>query len=309
MVKKIKFLHTLNESLKKQYISFQISRNHDRKAQASCCGTARKGAKHKMNYLNVAKEAAEKAGKIAMQYFGKEMFIETKKHESDIVTEADKKAEKVIIATIKKTYPEHHILSEEMGYTDGSDDVTWYVDPIDGTQNFANKVPLFCVSVGVEQKGEMVAAAINVPAMGELFTAVKGKGVFLNNKPVQVSPEKMLRRGLVVLNQKDNVPQDVLSLAVEHQQLLSDKVGALRNFGTCALQLAMVSKGSFVGYIEQAARMWDMAAGNFLVQEAGGTVTDLEGKPWKPKRTKDNMQFIASNGLVHDQIVEILKKN
>ena len=262
-----------------------------------------------MDYEAVAREAAEKAGAIAMQHFGREILVETKRHESDLVTEADRKAEKAIIETISKAYPGHGILGEETGYREGSEDAVWYVDPIDGTQNFLNRIPLFCVSIGVAEKGKMVAAAVNVPALGQMFTASRGKGAFMNGRPIRVSSENSLRKGSVFFCQKINSQESIRKHVIENQKKISHKVGALRDFGSTAFHLAMIARGSFVAQIEHATHVWDEAAGNLLIEEAGGKVTDFEGNPRKPQSTSERSGSIASNGSVHEQILDLIKEN
>lgn len=262
-----------------------------------------------MSYINVAKEAAEKAGKIAMKHFGKELKIESKKHESDIVTEVDKEADAVIVETIRSKYPDHDILTEESGHMKKGSNVTWVVDPIDGTQNYAQGLPLFAISIAVIEDGKIVASALNLPAFNELYTAERGKGAFLNGKPIKVSDESKLRMGLVIQEQKANSEDDVLKLMVQHQKAFSHKVGALRNFGSAVVQLAWTAKGHTVAFVDEHTHIWDVAAGILLVEEAGGKVTTLDNKPWKPVLDDEGLNMIASNGLVHADIVEILKNS
>ena len=258
-----------------------------------------------MSYLDLAKEAAEKAGKLVMDYYGKSPSMETKSHDSDIVTEADKKSEELIIKLIKEKHPDHNILSEETGLLEGSGKVTWHIDPIDGTNNFVAGIPFFCVSIGVEEDGRLTAGVVNIPAIGETLYGSRGHGVFLNGKKVKVSEETSLRKGVFLLGQKSNMPLEVREKSVEFQQKLSDKVGSLRNFGSSAFDLAMVARGVAVGFIETGAYMWDISAGVFLVEEAGGKITRFDGSPWEPELSKVHQRLIASNKLVHD---EILKK-
>ena len=260
-----------------------------------------------MEYLELAKKAAEKAGNVVMEYYGKDFSAETKSHSTDFVTEADKKAEELIIKLIKEKYPDHTVLSEEAGLLEGKDDVVWYVDPIDGTNNFMSGIPFFCVSIGVEVKGRLECGALNVPAMNEMFYGSRGRGAFLNGKRIKVSEESDLRKGMFLLGQKSNMPEDVRASAINFQRKLSDKVGFLRNFGSSAFDFALVAKGAASGFIEVGAHMWDISAGVFLVEEAGGRVTGLDGSSWNPELSKGHQKIIASNSAVHDEILRLVK--
>ncbi|MDI6767865.1 MAG: inositol monophosphatase family protein [Bacteroidota bacterium] len=255
--------------------------------------------------ITVAVEAAKQAGNFLSQNLGKVRDIQRKSdQERNLVTEIDKRSEEIIIETIKKHYPTHGILAEESGKSQRQEsDYKWIIDPLDGTTNYTHSLPIFCVSIGVERKGEIVAGVIYDPNNDELFTAEKGKGAFLNSKRIKVSQTDSLTRSLLVTGFPYNITENP-DHAVEHFINFLMTAQAVRRLGSAALDLAYIAAGRFDGFWEVALNPWDMAAGTLIVQEAGGEVTNFSGDTFSIYQK----QILASNGKVHDEMVKVLKQ-
>jgi len=255
--------------------------------------------------LNVAIEAAKQAGKFLKQNLGKVRDIRQKSgQERNLVTEIDKRSEQMIIETIRKHYPNHDILAEESGSTQGkSSEYKWVIDPLDGTTNFTHGLPVYCVSIGLELKGEIIAGVIYDPNFDELFTAEKGKGAFLNNKRIKASETKSLNNSLLVTGFPYNITENPDN-AVEHFINFLMSAQAVRRMGSAAIDLAYVACGRFDGFWEVALHPWDMAAGSLLVTEAGGKMTGFSGEEFSIYK----QQMISSNGSIHREMLEILSK-
>lgn len=256
---------------------------------------------NKSKELEVAIHAALEAGKILEKHFETGILKEFKKDKS-IVTLADKESEEVIKKIILEAFPDHSILGEETGHTKMGGKYTWHVDPLDGTRNFSNGIPLFAVSIALESNNELLVAVVNNPATNSLFYAEKGKGAYLNDKKIHVS--------------KDDIAHSIISGGKGRQEAdrklyrnlmhdLPENLGlTVRDFGSSAIDLAYVSRGGLEAAIELELQTYDFAAGVLLVLEAGGKITKADGGPWA---FPDN-RFVASNGVVHDVLVEEIKK-
>ena len=253
--------------------------------------------------LAVAIETARLAGAFLKQHLGKVRVIEHKQGEAkNLVTEIDKRSEEIIIDTIRKHYPGHDILAEESGNARGrSSEFRWIIDPLDGTTNYTHGLPIFCVSIGVEWKGELIAGVIYDPNFDELFTAERGRGAFLNGKKISVSTTDVMARSLLVTGFPYNISNNP-SHAIEHFIQFLTKAQAVRRMGSAAIDLAYVAAGRYDGFWEVALQPWDMAAGALLVQEAGGTLSTFSGEPLSIY-TKE---IVASNGIVHQEMIDIL---
>lgn len=248
----------------------------------------------------VADEAAEAAGVILLEYSGKAR-VEFK-GEIDLVTDADREAEKRIIEVVRKHFPDHGIYAEESGERASDAGVRWLIDPIDGTTNYAHGFPLYAVSIGVEVDGQIVVGIVFNPAYGEKYTAIRGRGARLNGEPIRVSDTEVLDRSLLVTG----FPYTVRTSEennVDHFIHFTKRCQAVRRLGSAALDLAYVARGSLDGFWETHLNPWDMAAGWLLVEEAGGKVTDLRGNPL----TYDAGQILASNGRIHEEMLDVLK--
>ncbi|MBN1397323.1 MAG: inositol monophosphatase [Bacteroidetes bacterium] len=254
--------------------------------------------------LKIAIEAALEAGKYLKDNVGKVRHIEHKGgHETNLVTEIDKNSEAMIIGKIKKLYPDHDFLGEETGYAEVKSEYRWIIDPLDGTVNYAHGLPIYSVSIGLEYKGEIILGVVYDPSLDELFTAEKGKGAWLNKNRIQVTKTKRLIESLVVTGFPYSISQKP-EPELTHFRNFVMEAQAVRRLGSAALDLAYVACGRFDGFWEGTLNAWDMAAGVLLVTEAGGKWTDYDGNPTNVY----NQQLLTTNGLIHEQMITVLKK-
>ncbi len=248
--------------------------------------------------------AAEAGAAEILRFFNKEFTISNKEGVNNLVTEADHAAEKAIIAVIKNTYPDHQILAEESGEMKQSSSYKWIIDPIDGTVNFAHGIPLNCVSIGIEHEGEIVMAAVFNPHLNEFYFAEKGKGAFLNDKPIRVSDETQAIKACLVTGfpytyiNEPNGPLEIFQRFVR-------KGVPVRRLGSAAIDLCWVAAGRFDGFYEHKLEPWDSAAGYLIVEEAGGKVTDLIGNKFSVYQHK----VLATNGKIHDEMIDVINNN
>jgi myo-inositol-1(or 4)-monophosphatase len=254
--------------------------------------------------IRLAMEAALEAGKFLKQSVGKIKSVETKLgQETNLVTEIDKASEALIIGMIKQHYPDHDFLAEESGSHDQKSEYRWIIDPLDGTLNFTHDVPLYSVSIAVEKAGEIIAGVVYEPNLDEMFTAEKGKGALLNNKSIHVSTVTRLIESMIVTGFPYTI-QSNPDHAIERFENMLLSAQAVRRLGSAAVDLSYVACGRFDGFWEVSLSPWDMAAGVLLIQEAGGRFTDFGGSP----STVYTKQVVASNGLIHDRMLEVLKR-
>ena len=225
---------------------------------------------------------AVEAGAAQLQhYFNGEFKISNKEGVNNLVTEADHAAEKAIIDIIQQDQPGHFILSEERGEMIMDSEYKWIIDPIDGTVNFANGIPLCCVSIGLEKAGEIIMGSVYNPLMNEMFFAEKGLGASLNDKKISVSDKSEVIRSCLVTGfpytylDKANGPLQVFERFIR-------KGVPVRRLGSAAIDLCWVAAGRFDGFYEHALQAWDSAAGFLIVEEAGGKVTDFAGNYFSP---------------------------
>lgn len=251
---------------------------------------------------NTLFEAIEAGATELKRYFNGTFTISSKATINDLVTEADHASEKAIFKVIQQNHPDHFILSEETGSMPTQSNIKWIIDPIDGTINFANGIPICCVSIGVEENGEMIMGAVYNPFMNELFFAEKGKGAFLNEQPIKVSNKNNLLTSCLVTGfpyqylDTENGPLQIF------EKLIRKSI-PVRRLGSAALDLCWTAAGRFDGFYEHKLQAWDSAAGYLIVQEAGGVVTDLKGEKYNPYQPG----IIASNGHIHEQLLNLLK--
>ena len=212
--------------------------------------------------LNIMIKASEKASKILIRDFGEvEKLQVSLKGPNNFVTNADRKVEKIIIKELEKSKKNFSILTEESGFIEKQDkDNFWIIDPIDGTTNFLNGVPHFCISIALLINKQIVAGVIYDPIKDEIFYAEKDGGAYLNNKSIRVSKKNIISECLYGANFRQNLPEDLI----------------IRNTGSAALDLAYVSSGRFDGCLERNVNLWDIAAGTVLIREAGGIVDKFE---------------------------------
>lgn len=245
------------------------------------------------------KEIITEAGKLSLDYRCRLSSLKvTRKSKNDIVSEADIAVEKYLIAQIRRRYPDHAIHGEESGDIAGKE-YRWIIDPIDGTTSFVHGQPFYSVSIAIEKNGELILAAVNAPALKELFEARKGHGAFLNNKPIQVSKtatlsDSVLSTGFACIRfglKHNNLPYFNKILPV-----LRD----VRRFGSAAVDLCYTACGRLEGFWELNLQTHDVAAGFLILSEAGGTYSDFTG-------TQKNLykEVIGTNGLIHDEVVKM----
>ncbi len=250
--------------------------------------------------LSTASNWAIEAGAIQMEYFQKEsLIIESKSSQVDLVTEADKKSEEFILGAIKKSYPQHSILSEETGVTDKKSDYVWVVDPLDGTTNFAQGIPVFAVSIALQYKGKSVVGVVYNPVLKSLFTAVRGGGAYLNGKKMSVGQKSELR-SCVLASGFPYFRAETKDNNADHFAYMVPKVRGLRRMGAAAYDLANVAAGVMDGYWEMGLGKWDLAAGTLLVEEAGGIILKWEDK--------SDHAIIAGNENIANQIKNNLEE-
>ena len=234
-------------------------------------------------------------------FFDGEFLISNKEGINNLVTEADHAAEAAIIGVILKTFPDHFILSEETGEIRTSSAYKWIIDPIDGTVNFSNGIPLCCVSVGLEKEGEMIMGAVYNPIMHEFFFAEKSQGATLNDKKISVSKKTSLATSCLVTG----FPYTYLDAPngpVQVFEKLIRKGIPVRRLGSAAIDLCWVACGRFDGFYEHNLQAWDSAAGFLIVEEAGGKVTDYKGDRYSPYQP----HLLATNGLIHEQLLDVI---
>jgi len=252
--------------------------------------------------INLAIKAALAAGAIHLKYFNKDIKINTKSSHHDRVTIADLESEKKIVNIIKEKYPDHNFLAEENIYEKTGSEYTWIIDPLDGTNNFSKNMPIFCVSIALAKKEEIILGVIYNPINKELFTAKKGKGAYLNKKRIHVTSSKDLKDSLMITGFYYDRGEPMLKTLVNIKKFLLKKILGIRRLGSAALDLANIACGRADGFWEWYLSPWDFAAGILLVEEAGGKVTTKAGEKIKIKPS----YVVASNGLIHKKMLEVL---
>lgn len=254
-----------------------------------------------MNLKATLIKAATEAGSVLLEYKDKTFEVTNKGAVNDLVTEVDKKSEAVILKVVGEAFPDHFILSEEIGEIRQDSPYKWIIDPIDGTVNFAHGIPLCCVSIGVEKDGEMILGAVYNPFINEFFLAEKGGGAFLNDKPIHTSKKPGLESACLVTGfpynweEMPNNPLDIFGKFIRRGI-------PVRRLGSAAIDLCWVAAGRFDGFYEMHLNAWDTAAGFLMVEEAGGKVTDLKGNPYSPYQPG----ILATNGIIHEALLEVI---
>jgi myo-inositol-1(or 4)-monophosphatase len=248
------------------------------------------------DFVPAMSEIAREAGALLMEYFRQHVKVEYK-GEADLVTVADRKSESLIRERIKSQWPSHDILGEEQGLMDTGSDYRWYVDPLDGTTNFAHGFPVFCVSLGLEYKNRRIAGVVYDPTRDELFAAEQGSGAFLNQQRMQVSKIAAISESLVATGFPSHKRHKNPNIHFYHQITL--RTHGVRRAGSAALDLCCVASGRFDAFWEFNLNPWDTAAGVLIVEEAGGEVTDFKGGPFQI----NSRETLASNGLLHPALL------
>jgi myo-inositol-1(or 4)-monophosphatase len=253
--------------------------------------------------LHFTKKCARDAGAIIIER-SKNFSISHKTSSRDLVTQADYESEQFIIENIKNAYPDHRILSEEAA--DKNTAIrghTWIIDPLDGTNNFAHGIPQFCVSIAYTHNGETHLGVVYDPLRDEMFTAVKGKGVWCNDSPLSVSPAPSLEQSIIATGFYYDRGEMMIRTVEAVKTLFSKNVQGIRRMGSAALDLCWVACGRYDGFFEYQLSPWDYAAGSLFVLEAGGALSDRDGGGF----TLASRSIIASNGTLHTPLVESVR--
>jgi myo-inositol-1(or 4)-monophosphatase len=254
------------------------------------------------SYLEAAVEIAQEAGKILVEEMSRPLDIRYKGDEVDLVTQADKRSEQLIVARLNKYFPDHAVAAEEGTGRETSSEFRWHVDPLDGTTNFAHGYPCFCVSIALAQRDTLLAAVVFNPFYSELFTAARGEGAAFNGKKIHVSKvaslsTSLLCTGFPVRNRK-------ASPNLQYYGDFTQRSHGVRRDGSAALDLASVAMGRFDAFWEFNLQKWDTGAGVLLVEEAGGRVSDFEGKAYQ----LGGPVILATNGLIHEEICGVARE-
>ena len=252
-------------------------------------------------YMAVAREAALKAGGILRENINGAREI-SYKGDINLFTDMDMRSERVIVEFLRASFPEHGIVAEEETKIRNASGFTWIIDPLDGTTNYAHGYPCFSVSIALERDEEIILGAVYDPMRGELFSAQKGNGAYLNGKPIRVSAIDTLIKSLLATGfPYDRKESEKNNLDHFHDLLMASQ--EVRRDGSAALDLCYVASGRFDGFWELKLKPWDVAAGSLILREAGGRVSDFTGDRFSIYDTA----ILASNGRIHDQMAEILR--
>jgi myo-inositol-1(or 4)-monophosphatase len=254
--------------------------------------------------LRVAEEAARSGGKVLLRHLhDADLRIAYKDARANLVTIADTESQRAVCAVIAHSFPDHAVIGEEGTVGDLSAEHAWYVDPLDGTTNYAHGLPFFCVSVALRSRGTTVAGAVYDPLRGDLYSAARHQGAHLNGTSLRVSPAARLDRSLVVAQAQTVDEQEIQAYAALVSRLMR-VAGAVRSLGSPALSLCAIAAGQVEAYCEYAMDAWDILAGQLILEEAGGRLTTFGGVP---HTTADRVDVVASNGHIHDELITSLK--
>jgi len=251
-------------------------------------------------YRDFAVTIAEKAGELLKERLHEKHHIDFK-GEIDIVTDVDRMSEELLLSLITRAYPHHDVLTEEsLGRQSGARQ-RWIIDPIDGTTNYAHGFPFFCVSVALEEEGQITVGVVYNPILQEMFVAERGKGAFWNGRRISVSEKGTLAKGFLATGFPYDIGHDPNN-NINYFSGMALKSLAIRRAGSAAMDLAYVAAGRFDGFWELKLHPWDTAAGWLLVEEAGGRVTDISGNDYFLLAGS----ILATNGVLHDEMIQAL---
>jgi myo-inositol-1(or 4)-monophosphatase len=256
--------------------------------------------------LRLAEAAARAGGAVLMErlHAGADLEVGYKDARANLVTAADREAQRAVTATILATFPEHLVNGEEGTAGNPGSGHVWYVDPLDGTTNYAHGIPFFCVSVALRAHGRTVAGAVYDPLHDELYAAAAEGGATLNGAPLRVSPVSRLDRALVVAQAQTVDAGEIRAYARLVERLMS-VTGGVRSFGSPALTLCAIAAGRLEAYCEYAMHAWDIAAGQLILEQAGGTLTLFDGRP---HQSADRADVVASNSRIHQELITALRE-
>ncbi len=250
------------------------------------------------SYLETAVEIAREAGSLLSHYYERRVAFELK-GDFDLVTEADRASEKLVVERLRSHFPSHSIVAEEGGNHEGSSEFRWYVDPLDGTTNFAHGFPMFNVTLAVEQAGELTAGVIFDPLRQEMFAAERGGGAYLNNRRIHGSKAPRIEDSLLATAFPSARRHKSINVHFFHQVAMVTH--GVRRAGSAALDLAYVASGRLDAFWEFGLNPWDQAAGILLVHEAGGRCSGMKGEPVSVR----GAHLLASTGTIHAQTLEL----
>jgi myo-inositol-1(or 4)-monophosphatase len=251
-------------------------------------------------------DVTDRAGQAIMSYFQGTFRIDLKDTRPggiDIVTDADRASEEIILSAIRREFPDHDILTEETRTDKTGSPWLWLIDPLDGTVNFAHGIPIFSVSIALMANGTLAAGMVYDPTRAEKFSAVKNEGAYLNGNSIRVSQADRLNKSIIATGFPYDRAYSPINNVAEFSRVVT-RVGGIRRGGSAAIDLAYVSCGRLDGFWELKLNPWDMAAGMLLVEEAGGLITDRIGRPTDVYTDS----IVATNGIVHDALVAILSE-
>ena len=252
--------------------------------------------------INFLIKISKEAGEIQKQGFGKPHQV---KHKGpiDLVTEVDHQSEALLVGRIRAAFPQHSIVAEESGYLDGQSEHRWFIDPLDGTSNYAKGFPVFCVSIGYAWQGQMRLAAVYDPLRDESFYAERGAGAWLNGQRIHVTGTSELIDSMLVTGFPNDMQKKENN--IDHFIRLSQEVQTIRRLGSAVLDQAWVAAGRLDGYWEVGIGAWDVAAGTLLIEEAGGLVSTVKGDAdyFKPP-----FDILAANPDLHAKLLKILNE-
>ncbi len=252
-------------------------------------------------YLTEAQIAAKRAGQILKKNINTTAKVSFK-GAVDLVTDFDHQAQNLIFDHLSQRFPEHDFLGEEGLHQEKGEDWRWIIDPLDGTTNYAHHFPVFCVSLALEWKKEIVLGIVYDPMREEMFSAVKGRGAFLNGQRIEVSAVDDLDKSLVATGFPYDLRESEIN-NISHFNNFLLRVQAVRRCGSAAMDLCYVACGRFDGFWELKLKPWDMAAGALIVREAGGQISDFQNKEFNIF----GPELLATNGLIHQQMVQVLQ--
>jgi myo-inositol-1(or 4)-monophosphatase len=255
--------------------------------------------------LTVVESFARQAGTILRSGYGNEHRIQFKSNPADLVTEVDRQSEAVLMEVIRRMFPDHRIVTEESGQQPGLENRCWYIDPLDGTTNYAHGIPIFAVSIAYAEDGKMKLGAIYDPMLDEMFSAEEGCGARLNGELIHVSEIASLAKSVLATGIPYELQNTNRSNLVNFAAF-SRLTQGVRRIGSAAINQAYVACGRMEGYWEMRLRSWDVAAGTLIVKEAGGMATTIDGSP-------DVLQpphaILVANPAIHPQMLRILRQN
>jgi myo-inositol-1(or 4)-monophosphatase len=253
--------------------------------------------------LQIIEDLACQAGDILRAGFGKKMHVDYK-GVIDLVTEMDHRSEQFLVGEIRRQFPEHQIITEEAGILSGEDSRTWYIDPLDGTVNYAHGIPIFTVSVAYAENGQVIYGVVYDPMQRECFRSTRGEGAWLNDIRLHVSTPKNLDHSLLVTG----FPYDLRTHPennLDHYANFSLCSQGVRRFGSAALDLGYIAAGRVDGFWEVRIKPWDVAAGGLIAEEAGAVVTNIHG-------SRDYLippcSILATSPFIHSQMLDILNR-